>query len=30
VNDMVHSDLHAVKKDDYLKKGGFNTLNYFE
>jgi len=30
VNDMVYSDLHAVKKDDYLKKGGFNTLNYFE
>lgn len=30
VNDMVHSDLHMVKKDDYLKKGGFKTLNYFE
>src|ERR1700750_1236562 len=23
VNDMVLSDLHMVKKDDYLKKGGF-------
>ncbi|MDO3640770.1 GDP-mannose 4,6-dehydratase [Mucilaginibacter sp. L3T2-6] len=30
VNDMVLSDLHLVKKDDYLKKGGFETLNYFE
>jgi len=30
VTDMVQSDLHLVKKDEYLKKGGFNTLNYFE
>ena len=30
VNDMVLSDLHLVKKDDNLKKGGFSTLNYFE
>jgi GDPmannose 4,6-dehydratase len=30
VKDMVESDLHLVKKDDYLKKGGFTTLNYFE
>lgn len=30
VEDMIHSDLHLVKKDDYLKKGGFKTLNYFE
>jgi GDPmannose 4,6-dehydratase len=30
VSDMVQSDLHLVKKDDYLKKGGFKTLNYFE
>jgi len=30
VNDMVQSDLHLVKKDDYLNKGGFKTLNYFE
>jgi len=30
VNDMVESDLHQVKKDDYLQKGGFKTLNYFE
>ena len=30
VADMIQSDLHLVKKDDYLKKGGFKTLNYFE
>jgi len=30
VTDMIQSDLHLVKKDDYLKKGGFKTLNYFE
>jgi GDPmannose 4,6-dehydratase len=30
VKDMVQADLHLVKKDDYLKKGGFKTLNYFE
>jgi GDPmannose 4,6-dehydratase len=30
VEDMIKSDLHLVKKDDYLKKGGFKTLNYFE
>ncbi len=30
VHDMAMSDLHVVKKDDYLKKGGFSTLNYFE
>lgn len=30
VSDMIQSDLHLVKKDDYLKKGGFTTLNYFE
>jgi GDPmannose 4,6-dehydratase len=30
VSDMVQSDLHLVKKDDYLKKGGFKTMNYFE
>lgn len=30
VSDMVKSDLNLVKKDDYLKKGGFKTLNYFE
>lgn len=30
VSDMVKSDLHLVKRDDYLKKGGYKTLNYFE
>jgi GDPmannose 4,6-dehydratase len=30
VTDMMKSDLHLVKKDEYLKKGGFTTLNYFE
>jgi GDPmannose 4,6-dehydratase len=30
VTDMVLADLHLVKKDEYLKKGGFNTPNYFE
>jgi len=30
VSDMIQSDLHKVKMDDYLKKGGFKTLNYFE
>jgi GDPmannose 4,6-dehydratase len=30
VVDMIHGDLHLVKKDDYLKRGGFKTLNYFE
>jgi GDPmannose 4,6-dehydratase len=30
VNDMVLADLHLVKRDDYLKKGGFRTNNYFE
>lgn len=30
VQDMVHSDLHLMKKDEYLKQGGYKTLNYFE
>jgi len=30
VEDMVLSDLQLMKKDDYLKQGGFKTLNYFE
>lgn len=30
VTDMMKSDLHLIKKDEYLKKGGFTTLNYFE
>ena len=30
VKDMVLADLHLMKKDQYLKDGGFTTLNYFE
>lgn len=30
VNDMIISDLHLMKKDEFLKDGGFTTLNYFE
>lgn len=30
VQDMIHSDLQLMKKDEYLKEGGFRTLNYFE
>ncbi len=30
VNDMMESDLKLMQKDQYLKKGGYNILNYFE
>ncbi|MCZ4224345.1 GDP-mannose 4,6-dehydratase [Pedobacter rhodius] len=30
VKDMVQSDLVLMKKDEYLSKSGFKTLNYFE
>src|SRR5690606_18655217 len=30
IQDMMHSDLKEMQKEDYLKKGGFSTLNYFE
>ena len=30
VKDMVHSDLSLTKKDEYLKQGGHQVLNYFE
>lgn len=30
VKDMVSSDLRLFKKDQYLKDGGHETLNYFE
>lgn len=30
VKEMVESDLHLMRKEEYLKKGGFNILNYFE
>jgi GDPmannose 4,6-dehydratase len=30
VKDMMQSDLHLTKKDQYLKDGGYQTMNYFE
>lgn len=30
VKDMMQSDLKLMKKDQYLKEGGYTTLNYFE
>ena len=30
VQDMMQSDLKLMQKDQYLKEGGYNTLNYFE
>jgi GDPmannose 4,6-dehydratase len=30
VNDMVLSDLNLMKKEEYLKAGGYTPLNYFE
>ncbi len=30
VKEMMQSDLHLMKKDEYLKLGEFKTLNYFE
>ncbi len=30
VNDMMQSDLHFMTKDQYLKDGGYQTMNYFE
>ena len=30
VKDMMTSDLKLMQKDQYLKKGGYETLNYFE
>jgi GDPmannose 4,6-dehydratase len=30
VQDMMQSDLKLMKKDQYLKDGGYTTLNYFE
>jgi GDPmannose 4,6-dehydratase len=28
--DMMDSDIQLMKKENYLKKGGFKTLNYYE
>lgn len=30
VKDMVESDLQLMKKDQYLRDGGYRTMNYFE
>lgn len=30
VDDMMKSDINLMKKDSYLKEGGYTTLNYFE
>jgi GDPmannose 4,6-dehydratase len=30
VVDMMHSDVKLMKKETYLKEGGFRVLNYFE
>ena len=30
VKDMMQSDLKLMQKDQYLKEGGYKTLNYFE
>lgn len=30
VKDMMQSDVKLMQKDQYLKEGGFETLNYFE
>ncbi|PST84507.1 GDP-mannose 4,6-dehydratase [Pedobacter yulinensis] len=30
VKDMMESDLQLMKKDEYLKQGGYKTLSYFE
>jgi GDPmannose 4,6-dehydratase len=30
VEDMMRSDLKLMKKDKYLREGGYQTLNYFE
>jgi len=30
VNDMIESDLKLMRKDQYLKDGGYTIMNYFE
>ena len=30
VKDMMQSDVHLMKKEAYLKEGGYRTMNYFE
>lgn len=30
IKDMIHSDIKLMQKDQYLKKGGYQIMNYFE
>ncbi len=30
IQEMVQADLQLMRKEEYLKKGGFTTMNYFE
>lgn len=30
VDDMMENDIYLMKKDDYLRKGGYRIINYFE
>jgi GDPmannose 4,6-dehydratase len=30
ISDMINSDVALMKKDAYLREGGYRTLNYFE
>lgn len=30
IQDMVQADVHLMKKEEYLKSGGYTPLNYFE
>ena len=30
ITDMMQSDIHLMKKDAWLRQGGYRTLNYFE
>ncbi len=30
IKDMIQSDIHLMKKEQFLKDNGYNTLNYFE
>jgi len=30
IEEMMQSDLKLIKKDTYLNKGGYRTMNYFE
>ena len=30
VEDMMQSDVHLMKKEAYLKEGGYRTMNYYE